>query len=78
MDLRCDESDRFHRIAGSRQARRDAVERTLQFNPAQPTTLRSVTREVVVLSLARLQLSDLAEPIPGIDPSAPRSWKAKV
>ncbi len=36
-----------------------------------------LTREVVVLSLARLQLADLAEPIPGSDAPGQRSWKAK-
>jgi predicted transcriptional regulator len=36
-----------------------------------------LTREVVVLSLARLQLNDLAEPIPGPDASGQRTWKAK-
>ena len=39
------------------------------------TTL-GLTREVVVLSLARLQLADLAEPIPGSDATGQRSWKA--
>lgn len=36
-----------------------------------------LTREVVVLSLARLQLNDLAEPIPSRDSDGGRSWKAK-
>jgi predicted transcriptional regulator len=36
-----------------------------------------LTREVVVLSLARLQLNDLAEPIPASEPDGQRSWKAK-
>ena len=38
------------------------------------TTL-GLTREVVVLSLARLQLADLAEPIRGSDATGQRSWK---
>ena len=38
------------------------------------TTL-GLTRKVVVLSLARLQLADLAEPIPGSDAIGQRSWK---
>jgi hypothetical protein len=36
-----------------------------------------LTREVVVLSLARLQLNELAEPVPASDPDGQRSWKAK-
>jgi hypothetical protein len=34
-------------------------------------------REVVVLSLARLQLADLAEPVLAPGPDDERSWKAK-
>ena len=37
-----------------------------------------LTREVVVLSLARLQLNDLAEPIPAAAASRQRSWQAKT
>ena len=37
-----------------------------------------LTREVVVLSLARLQLNDLAEPIPAADNTGQRSWQAKT
>ena len=36
-----------------------------------------LTREAVVLSLARLQLADLAEAVPPPDPTAARSWRAK-
>ncbi len=37
----------------------------------------SLTREVVVLSLARLQLIGLAEPMPVTDSTSSRSWAAK-
>jgi len=37
----------------------------------------SLTREAVVLSLARLQLIGLAEPIPATDSTSSRSWAAK-
>ena len=35
-----------------------------------------VTRDVVVLSLARLQLAELAEPVPCDEPGGQRCWKA--
>jgi predicted transcriptional regulator len=37
----------------------------------------AVTHDVAVLSLARLQLANLAEPAPCEEPGGQRCWKAK-